>query len=82
MRRPYHDRKTKADYVWLKYREYLAGWHALGGGLLCAFDSTSPYSKWGNWGHAEDYGPGSERSPKYRALVEFIAMLPTQPAGR
>ncbi|MEM7199577.1 MAG: hypothetical protein AAF628_04885 [Planctomycetota bacterium] len=57
------------------YDGYLAGWRALGGSLLCAYHSTGGYSKWGSWGHCEDYGPDSEEAPKYRALRSFLASL-------
>jgi hypothetical protein len=57
------------------YAAYLDGWRRLGGGLLCAYNSTGAVSKWGSWGHCEHYGPGSEDAPKYRALRAFLATL-------
>ena len=55
MRRPYHDRKTKADYVWLKYRQYLAENRVLdvGGGEAFLRDRVAAHGEYHSVGFGE-----------------------------
>jgi hypothetical protein len=54
-------------------RMYHDGWWERGGGLMCAFTLTSPYSKWGSWGYLEWQDQRLDEAHKYRALVDSIS---------
>jgi hypothetical protein len=56
------------------YDKYLAGWKARGAGMLCLFNSTMVYSKWGSWGALEYYDQDltAPAAAKYRSMVKFI----------
>jgi hypothetical protein len=60
--------------IGMLYADYLDGWKANGGGLMMHFGSATPYSKWGSWGALEHIDHTS--SPKYDALLDFIATTP------
>lgn len=56
------------------YTALLNGWKNLGGALFNNFNDIQPYSKWGYWGALENYQQTT--SPKYAALMNFIAANP------
>ncbi len=53
------------------YADYLQGWKAQGGTLMCHFSDCVPYTKWGRWGTLEWVGQKPEEAPKYSAIVDF-----------
>jgi chitodextrinase len=54
---------------------FLQGWQqASNGSLLSYYDDIGAYTKWGPWGALEDVSYSS--SPKYDALLSFIATAP------
>jgi hypothetical protein len=53
------------------YAEYLAGWKAQGGTLMCHFSDCVPFTKWGRWGTLEWVGQKPEQAPKFMAIVDF-----------
>jgi hypothetical protein len=53
------------------YRQLLNGWPQNGGTLFMHFSDITEPSKWGSWGALEYVNQTS--SPKYDALMEFIA---------
>jgi hypothetical protein len=55
------------------YRDYIAQWFALGGGLYINFNDISRPSKWGSWGILERVSQTS--SPKYEAVLEAVRSL-------
>jgi hypothetical protein len=57
------------------YLRYLDAWQAAGGSLCCLFSSTSPPSKWGNWGLYEYAGQPLSEAPKARAAMDWLAKL-------
>ncbi|MBX3357016.1 MAG: hypothetical protein KF745_01175 [Phycisphaeraceae bacterium] len=52
---------------------YHRSWWAVGGGLFCAFNFTSPYNKWGSFGYLEYQDQRPDEAPKYRALLDAIS---------
>lgn len=53
------------------YTKYLDAWRDAGGGLMCIFSSTGPWSKWGSWGLTEYLDEGENGQPKYKAVLEW-----------
>jgi hypothetical protein len=53
------------------YTQYLDGWKAAGGDLLCLFASTSAWSKWGSWGLSQYMAETETDQPKLRAVMEW-----------
>ena len=53
------------------YTKYLDAWRDAGGGLMCIFSSTGPWSKWGSWGLTEYLDEGEADHPKYRAVLDW-----------
>lgn len=53
------------------YTDYLAGWQAGGGKLLCHYNHCGVPSKWGRWGAISWLGQSPAESPKYAALRNF-----------
>ncbi len=58
------------------YKEYLDEWKQAGGGLFNQFNDVSTPSKYGSWGALEYLGQPASESPKYQALIEYIAANP------
>jgi hypothetical protein len=61
------------------YTTYLNGWQAAGGGQFNAYNDVGGFGKWGSWGALENIMDTS--SPKFNALVNFIAGPPPSPTG-
>ncbi len=57
------------------YQQCFNGWEQNGGDMCVAFSSCGPFSVWGCWGAMEhqDQDTSPDKSPKYAALVDFIA---------
>lgn len=53
------------------YQEMFNNFRKAGGDLMVAFNSISPNSQWGSWGHLE-YQDSPVDSPKYAALIEEV----------
>jgi hypothetical protein len=68
------NRDRKMYWVLRRYHE---GWWEKGGGLMCAFSASSPYTKWGSWGYLEYQDQPLDQAHKYRALLD--AMRPPKP---
>jgi len=56
------------------YRKYLKFWDSLTNkSLLCMFNSSQPFSKWGSWGLQEYESQPMESAPKFRAVMDHLA---------
>lgn len=58
------------------YMTYLNHWKEIGGAEFAIFISIERYSKWGSWGLKERETDTDEDSPKYMAMLDFIAENP------
>lgn len=59
------------------YEKYLDAWRDVGGGdLFCIFASVGGWSKWGSWGILEH---NNDDTPKYRAVIRWMAANPAKP---
>jgi hypothetical protein len=61
------------------YTEFYSQWVAAGGSTMLQFNDISGWGKFGNWGALEYLTQDPATSPKYRALLDFIAAHPTPP---
>jgi hypothetical protein len=61
------------------YTNYYNTWAANGGGLAMHFDDVSSYGKFGSWGALQNVMSSSPSSPKYNAMVNFLAGAPPPP---
>jgi hypothetical protein len=59
------------------YRRYLDAWSATGGDVFMHFVNVGGWSKWGRWGALESVLQTS--SPKFDALMAYLAGTPTPP---
>jgi hypothetical protein len=56
------------------YRKYLQQWDVLTEkSLLCLFNSSQPFSKWGSWGLQEYEAQPAETAHKFRAAMDHIS---------
>ncbi len=58
------------------YTQYLDGWAAAGGDLLCLFSSVGTWSKWGSWGLAEYWDETEADQPKLQAAMDWHRQHP------
>jgi hypothetical protein len=58
------------------YTSYLNGWRQRGGRMFVHFVNVSRYSRFGRWGALEYQDQDPATSPKYQALMGFIAANP------
>lgn len=55
------------------YRDLIARWRAVGGGLFVAYNDVGKISQHGAWGALEHQNQPIEQAPKYQALVKAAA---------
>jgi hypothetical protein len=53
------------------YTQYLNAWTQMGGDLMCAFSSTSSWSKWGYWSILRYHNEPIEQAPKFKACIDW-----------
>ncbi len=53
------------------YVQYLDAWQAIGGDLICLFNSTEKWSRHGSWGLLQDYNEPAIASPKFKAVMDW-----------
>ena len=58
------------------YTQYLDGWKAAGGDLMCMFSSVSAWGKYGSWGLSEFYDETEADQPKLKAVTEWMRNNP------
>jgi hypothetical protein len=53
------------------YERYLDNWAALGGDLMCHFNSVEAWTKWGSWGLLRHGQEDASKSPKFMATMRW-----------
>ncbi len=53
------------------YTKHLQYWQQAGGDLICLFNSTGDWSKWGSWGLLRNYKENGSDSPKFKAAMDW-----------
>lgn len=68
-----HD-ANRAAGMYTLYRDYFDAWFAAGGGVFAHYAFTQAPNQYGFWGALEHLGQTTTDAPKYRALVDVIAL--------
>lgn len=56
------------------YKKYLKSWDSITSkSLLCLFNSSQPFSKWGSWGLQEFESQSLQSAHKFRAVMDHIS---------
>ncbi len=67
---------NRHPHMGLLQRYFYDKWRQAGGGLMVAYNSTSPYTKWGSWGLTEAMDQDPLRAPKMWAVLDYIFWNP------